>query len=291
MHRLEYYFKETFQGLRRNGLVAFAAVSTTFIALFLVGGALLVSRELNLLIEFTTRDVEVSVFLQNNISPAQQQNLQDILTGMPQVQKVTFESKEEAYQIFKKEFANQQALVQNVTADALPASFRVKLKDPTQFAVVSARISGEPGVERVVDNRDILKRLFAVIHVFRVGVVAVALVMLLSAATLIGNTVRLAVFNRRREIGVMRLVGATNWHIRVPFLIEGMIEGLLGAGAAILGLFIMKVLFIDSFHGLVGFLPLVGTPDVIFTVPWLLVLGALVATIAGLVAMRRFLEV
>src|SRR6266498_3889307 len=252
--RVDYYFKETMQGLKRNGLVAFAAVSTAFIALFLVGGALLVQREVGLLIARTEANVEVSVFLRDDISPTQQANLGNVL--------------------------NQ-----------LPASFRVKLKDPQKFDVVAARLTGQSGIDKVVDQRNILKRLFAVTRVFRVGVLAVAIVMLISSAALIGNTVRLAVFNRRKEIGIMRLVGATNWHIRLPFLIEGVIEGLLGAGAAILGLFIMKVAFIDPLRGKVGFLPLVGTPDVIFTVPWLLGLGVLVAAVASIFAMRQFLEV
>jgi cell division transport system permease protein len=289
--RVGYFFNETLQGLRRNGLVAFAAVSTAFIALFLVGGALLVSREVNLLIDFTTRDVEVSVFLQKDINPQQQSHIGDLLAHMPEVATVHFESQQEAYQRFVKIFKNQIALVENITPDALPASFRVKLKDPQQFTVVAERLVGQPGIDKIVDQRQILKRLFAVIRVFRVGVLAVAVVMLVSAAALIGNTVRLAVFNRRKEIGIMRLVGATNWHIRLPFLIEGVIEGLLGASAAVLGLFIMKVAFIDSLRGKVGFLPLVGTPDVMFAVQWVIPLGAAVAAVASLFAMRRFLEV
>jgi cell division transport system permease protein len=289
--RIDYYFKETLQGLKRNGLVAFAAVSTAFIALFLVGGALLVQREVGLLIARTEANVEVSVFLRDDISPSQQQNLGNTLNQMPEVASVHYESKHEAWLRFQDIFKNQKALVENVSPDSLPASFRVKLKDPQKFEVVQARLTGQSGIDKIVDQRNILKRLFAVTRVFRVGVLAVAIVMLISSAALIGNTVRLAVFNRRKEIGIMRLVGATNWHIRLPFLIEGIIEGLLGAGAAILGLFIMKVAFIDPLRGKVGFLPLVGTPDVIFTVPWLLGLGVLVAAIASLFAMRQFLEV
>ena len=289
--RFDYFFRETFHGLKRNGLVAFAAVSTAFIALFLVGGALLVQREVNLLIARTEANVEVSVFLRDDISPTQQQHLGDLLNGMPETADVRYESKDEAYRRFKVIFANQKALVDNVQPGALPASFRVKLKDPQQFAVVAARLTGQPGIDKIVDQRDILKRLFAVTRVFRIGVLAVAIVMLISSAALIGNTVRLAVFNRRKEIGIMRLVGATNWHIRLPFLIEGVIEGLLGAGVAILGLFVMKVAFIDPLRGKVGFLPLISTPDVIFTVPWLLGLGVLVAVLASVFAMRRFLEV
>ncbi|HEY3209203.1 MAG TPA: permease-like cell division protein FtsX [Actinomycetota bacterium] len=289
--RVDYYFKETLQGLKRNGLVAFAAVSTAFIALFLVGGALLVQREVGLLIARTEANVEVSVFLRDDVSPSQQENLGNVLNQMPEVASVHYESKDEAYRRFQEIFKNQKALVENVSSDSLPASFRVKLKDPQKFDVVAARLTGQSGIDKIVDQRNILKRLFAVTRVFRVGVLAVAIVMLISSAALIGNTVRLAVFNRRKEIGIMRLVGATNWHIRLPFLIEGIIEGLLGAGAAILGLFIMKVAFIDPLRGKVGFLPLVGTPDVIFTVPWLLGLGVVVAAIASLFAMRQFLEV
>jgi cell division transport system permease protein len=289
--RTEYYFRETAQGLRRNGLIAFAAVSTAFISLFLVGSSLLVSREVNLLIDFTTRDVEVSVFLQKTIPPAQQEHISSLLAHMPQVKSVTYESQQDAYQNFKRLFASQPALVQNVGPDALPASFQVKLKNPEEFSVVAAQLQGQPGIDKIRDNREILKRLFAVIHVFRVGVLAVALIMLLSAAALIGNTVRMAVFARRKEIGIMRLVGATSWHIRVPFLIEGLIEGLLGAGAAILGLFIMKLAFIDPLRGKLGFLPLVGSPDIVYAVPRLLILSVLVSAVASLVAMRRFLEV
>jgi len=289
--RVDYYFKETLQGLKRNGLVAFAAVSTAFIALFLVGGALLVQREVGLLIARTEANVEVSVFLRDDISPTQQANLGNVLTQMPEVASVHYESKEEAYRRFQEIFKNQKALVENVSPDSLPASFRVKLKDPQKFDVVAARLTGQSGIDKVVDQRNILKRLFAVTRVFRVGVLAVAIVMLISSAALIGNTVRLAVFNRRKEIGIMRLVGATNWHIRLPFLIEGVIEGLLGAGAAVLMLFIVKGAFIDNLRGVIQFLPFVGTTDVLFAAKWIFPLGAIVAAVGSVVAMRRFLEV
>jgi cell division transport system permease protein len=289
--RFDYFVRETFQGLRRNALVAFAAMSTAFIALFLLGGALLVSREVDKLIQASTQNVEVSVFLRDDISPSQQQRLNQLLNEMPEVSLVRYESKAQAYENFKELFANQEDVWRNISTDAIPASFRVKLHDPELFEVVNARLAAEPGIDTIRDNREILKRLFAVTRVFRVGVLAVAVVMLVSAAALIGNTVRLAVFNRRKEIGIMKLVGATNWHIRLPFLIEGIIEGLIGAGAAILGLFVMKVLFIDPLRGNVGWFPLVGTQDVFFTIPWLLVIGVAVAAVASLIAMRRFLEV
>jgi cell division transport system permease protein len=286
-----YFFKETFVGLKRNGLVAFAAISTVFIALFLLGGALLMGVEVGKLIDRTEANVEVAVFLRDDISGSQNQHLFDVLDNLPEVASVHYESKDEAYQRFLKLFNDQKDLVANTSKDAIPASFRVKLKDPTKFEVVAARLQGEPGIDKIVDQRDVLKRLFAVTKVFRVGVTVVAIIMLVSAGALIGNTVRMALFARRKEIGIMRLVGATNWFIRLPFLIEGMIEALMGAGAAIAGLFIMKVAFIDPLRGNVGFLPLIATHDIVVKIPWLIICGVAVSLIAGFVAMLRFLEV
>jgi cell division transport system permease protein len=292
VHRIDYYFKETFQGLRRNGLVAFAAVSTAFIALFLLGFALLARRQANLLIQYANADVEVSVFLQDNVNTDVQGHIGTLLSGMPEVAKVDFESKQAAYQRARDViFRNEPEVIKNISPDALPASFRVRLKDPQQFKVVAARLGGQPGIDSIVDHSQYLVRLNAVTAVFRVGVLAVAIVMLVAAAALIGNTVRMAVFARRKEIGIMRLVGATNWHIRTPFLIEGIIEGLLGGVAAILALFILKVSFFDDIRQKLQFLPWVGTADVIATVPYLLIAGVIVAAGASLFAMRRFLEV
>jgi cell division transport system permease protein len=289
--RVGYYFRETAQGLRRNGLVAFAAVSTAFIALFLLGQALLVSREVDLIIQSTTGGVEVSVFLQKNVSPSVQSHVGDLLSAMPEVASIHFESQQEAYERAKVIWNGNPALLQNIGPDSLPASFRVKLKDPQKFPVVAAGLAGQPGIDVIKDNRQVLNRLFAVIRVLRVWGISLAVVMLLSAAALIGNTVRLAVFNRRKEIGIMRLVGATNWHIRMPFLIEGIIEGLLGAAAAVLLLFIVKGAFIDQLRGVIEFVPFVGTRDVIFAAKWILPLGGIVAAVGSLFAMRRFLEV
>lgn len=286
-----YFFKETFSGLRRNGLVAFAAVSTSFIALFLLGMALLVRSQAGLLIDYAQADVQVSIFLKDNISETQRAHLQTLLDDMAEVKTVHYESKQEAYQRFLKIFANETELVKNVTPDAIPASFRVDLHDPQKFKVVSARLAPESGIDKIVDHREFLDRLFAVTAVFRVGVLVIALVMLVASAALIGNTVRMAVFARRKEIGIMRLVGATNWFIRLPFLIEGVVEGLIGAGAAILGLFIMKVAFLDSLRQKIVFLPWVGSAQVIDTIPWLVVAGTVVAVVAGVFAMSRYLEV
>lgn len=291
MTRLESLLRETTSGLRRNGLVAFAAISTTFIALLLFGLALLISRQVNLMIDATTGNVEVAVYLTDPVNPDTVQALTARLTELPVVASVDYETKAEACARFKRLFANQKALVNTVDCDALPASLRVKLDDPERYKQVAAVLKGQPGIERIVDQSGLLDRLFAVTRVFRVGVLLVSLVMLLSAAVLIANTVRMGLFARRKEIGIMKLVGATNWRIRLPFLIEGLIESLVGAAAAILVLFGLKVAFINPLYGTIAWMPWVTNGDVVAIVPWLLLAGALVALIASLVGMRRFLEV
>ena len=292
--KADFLFRESVTGLKRNGLVAFAAVSTAFIALFLLGMALLIGREVRLIIDAFTANVEVAVYLTDDANDATVKLLTDKLTALPAVGpgNVRYESKQEACERFRTLFANQPALVENVSCSALPASLRVHLSDPKQFAQVAAVVpDGTPGVERVVDQRNLLSKLFAVIRVLSIGVGAVALVMLGSAIGLIANTVRMGLFARRKEIGIMRLVGATNWRIRIPFLIEGLVESLLGAGVAILALYIGKVVFIDRLRYEIGFVPLIRNSDVLATVPWLIGAGAVVALVASTIGMRRFLDV
>jgi cell division transport system permease protein len=289
--RFEYLFRETTSGLRRNGLVAFAAISTTFIALLLFGLALLISRQVSLMIEATTGNVEVAVYLTDPVNPDTVNSLTDTLTELPVVADVEFESKEDACARFRELFANQPALVNNVDCDALPASLRVKLDDPEQYAQVEAVLKGQPGIDRIVDQSAFLDRLFTLTRLFRVGVLLISFVMLVSAAILIANTVRMGLFARRKEIGIMKLVGATNWRIRIPFLVEGLFESLIGAVAAILVLFGLKVAFVNPLYDTVQFVPWVSNADVIAVIPWLLIAAAAVSLLAGLVGMRRFLDV
>jgi cell division transport system permease protein len=289
--RFEYLFRETTSGLRRNGLVAFAAISTTFIALFLFGLSLLISRQVSLMIEATTGNVEVAVYLTDPVKLDNVQSLTNTLNELPVVADVHYENKQEACDRFQTLFAEQEALVNNVDCDALPASLRVKMEDPEKYAQVQAVLKGQAGIEQIVDQSAFLDRLFAVTRVFRVGVLLVAFVMLVSASILIANTVRMGLFARRKEIGIMKLVGATNWRIRMPFLVEGLFESLIGAVAAILFLFAIKVAFINPLNEKVQFIPWIVNRDVIAIIPILLVAGAIVALLAGLVGMRRFLDV
>jgi cell division transport system permease protein len=130
-----------------------------------------------------------------------------------------------------------------------------------------------------------------VVRAFRLGVLIMSVVMLVSAAFLIANTVRMGLFARRKEIGIMKLVGATNWRIRIPFLVEGIFESLIGAVIAILFLFALKVAFINPLYGTIQFIPWIKNTDVIAVIPWLIVAGVIVAVLAALAGMRRFLDV
>jgi cell division transport system permease protein len=291
MARLDYYFRETVTGLRRNGLVVFAAISTAFIALLLLGMALLIRREVNLIVEDTTDRVEVVVYLQDGLGTDAQERLNELLTGLSVVSEVDYESKAEAYERAQRLFGEDSAIIRNVDPDSFPASFRVRLIEPEDYKVVVAAAEEQPGVLRVSAQQEFLDRLFSVTSLFRNGVLILAFVMLIASAILIANTVRMGLFARRREIGIMKLVGATNWRIRVPFLIEGVIEGLFGAALAIAVLFTAKIVFIDPLYGSIQFIPWIQTSDVIATIPWMLLAGVAVSFSASLLAMRRFLDV
>ena len=241
--RLEYYFRETAAGLRRNGIVAFAAMSTAFIALFLFGLALLIARQFDLVIEAWTGNVQVAVYLDD---PARD----DTVTAHPdeargaargRVDRVLGQGARPAQQ-FDTLFEDQEVFQEGVDCEkAIPTSLRINLADPSQFDQITAALGceadgatqeiqcTEPGVRDVSDYRDLLDRLTAITRVLSIGVLSIAVIMLASAIALVANTLRMGMFARRKEIGIMRLVGATNWRIRVPFLIEGLVEALIGA--------------------------------------------------------------
>jgi cell division transport system permease protein len=303
--RVEYYFRETAAGLRRNGVVAFAAISTAFIALFLFGLALLIKEQLSLVIDAYTGSVEVVVYLsdEGSQSPDTVGRLTSELQDLPAVASVEYESKQEAYQRFLELFSGQPAMTENVAQNAIPASLRVHLSDTTQYEQITSALGcennpttgqlqcTEPGVREVKDYRNLLERLNTIDTVLSLAMLGISTLMLVAAIVLVANTLRMGQFARRKEIGIMRLVGATNWRIRVPFMIEGLVETLLGAFGAIFALFLTKVLVIDSLRESLPWLPIVRNSDVLFVVPWILVAAALVAIVAGTVGMRRFLDV
>lgn len=304
MRRIEYYLRETAAAIRRNGIVAFAAMSTAFIALFLLGFALLIAREFALVKDAWTGNVEVAVYLQDPVKPDVVAELTNTIQSLPAVADngVTYEDKTAACERFTRLFANQQVFLENVNCnEVIPTSLRVHLSDPSRFDEITAALGcgvqegkmvcKAPGVLQVADFHTILQRLTAITDVLKFGVIAIAVIMLVSALFLIANTLRMGMFARRKEIGIMRLVGATNWRIRTPFLIEGLVEALLGAFAAIFALLLLKVVFIDRLRGEISYVPLIRNTDVLAIVPVIVLAAAAVSVIAGWIGMRRFLDV
>jgi cell division transport system permease protein len=301
--RLEHYLRETASGIRRNGMVAFAAMSTAFIALFLFGLSLLIARQIDLLVEAITGNVEVTVYLTDPVKNETRIRLTETLQELPAVESVEYESKEEAYERFLQLFAGQPTVIENADPDAIPASLRVKLADTAQYEQVPAalgcttdEVTGEtqctaPGVREVHDYRDVIEKLNTLTNVLTWSVLGIALLMLGSAVALVANTLRMGMYARRTEIGIMRLVGATNWRIRAPFLIEGLVEALVGGVAAIVVLFIGKVFFIDRLREQLLWLPLIRNSDVLWVAPFILLAAAAIAILAGTIGMRRFLDV
>jgi cell division transport system permease protein len=305
--RVEYFFRETAAGLRRNGVVAFAAMSTAFIALFLFGLSLLIGREFALVTRVLTGNVEVQVYLTDPVSSGTVGRLTNKLQQVPAVANVAYWNKERSCEEFARLFEGQTVFLENVDCmKVIPTSLRVKLSEVTNFEQITASLGctiavepdgdqhqecTEPGVRSVADYQKLLDRLDSLTRVLSLGVFGIAVIMLVSAIGLVANTLRMGMFARRKEIGIMRLVGATNWRIRVPFLIEGMVEALLGAASAIAGLFLVKVFVVDRLRGTAPWLPLIKNTDVVAVMPYILVAATLVAVVAGTIGMRRFLDV
>ena len=300
--RVEYYFRETASGMRRNGTIAFGAVMTAFIALFLFGLALLIRREISLTIEAITGNVQVQVYVDDSASQDTITSIGNTLNQLPAVATADFEDKAAACARAKVIFAGNPTIIENTTCDTWPRSFRVTLADTSQYAQIPAALGCEanasnqlvctqPGVSTVRDWRDVLDRLSAITTAVSLGLFGLSVIMLISAVVLVSNTLRMGMFARRKEISIMRLVGATNWRIRVPFLIEGGSEALLGAGLAIVTLFLGKVFVVDQLAGKIVWLPLVRNSDVLSVMPWVIVAAIFVAAVAGTVGMRRYLDV
>ena len=211
---------------------------------------------------------------------------------MEEVDQVYYESSDDAYDAFVENFAGT-AIVDDVTPDQLPESFRVKLVDPEQFGIVSSAFDGREGVEAVIDQKEQLEPFFRFLNGITIGALAAAGLLLIATILLVVNTIRVAAFSRRRETGIMRLVGASNLYIQVPFLLEGAIAGFLGALVAsgllvaayqflVLGLIKPEFAFIQQW---------VGWDSVLAIVPVLLLTGVLIAVIASFFTLRRYLKV
>ena len=288
---LQYVAKETATNLKRNVFITFAAVLVVSVSLYLVGVVLIASFSVDRALTLQTRKVEVAVFLNREVTAEERDSIQRDLLAMPEVGSVEYESKQDAYDRFKILFRDEPEIVENTTADALPESFRVKLKDPNQFEVVADRLQGRTGISEIRDERKFLRRFLAVVRDIRtLGAVVVGL-LILAAAVLIATTIRMAIFARRREVAIMKLVGATNWFIRIPFMLEGVIQGMVGTVAAVVLLLLTKPFFTNLAKSFQFLNLTVSVSEVLQRSAILLLFGIVIGALGSLLGLRRFLEV
>jgi len=301
--RATFVASEVGNGLRRNLTMTLAVIITVAVSLGLFGVSLLVRAQVSTMKDFWYDKVEVSIFLcgQGSDTPscsggavtdAQREQIKaDLESLKPLVEEVYYESKTEAFARFKEQFKNSP-IVDNVREDALPESFRVKLSDPTKYEVVASAFAGRPGIEQVNDQRRILDKFFRLLGGLQVIALIIAGAMLVVTVLLIVNTMRVAAFSRRRETGIMRLVGASNFSIQLPFLLEAALSAGIGAIFAVGALVLTKVVVIDGvlapsfqFTAFVGW-------DAVFTIaPVLLLTGILLAGLAAFFTLRKYLRV
>ena len=214
------------------------------------------------------------------------------LRDNPEVREVFYESKAEAWAEFQKVFADDPIL-ETMNQDMMQDSFRVKLVNPEEYQGVVSMVSGMPGVQAVRDLREILDPLFAWLNMARWATVGASALLLIAAALQIGNTIRMAAFSRRREIGIMRLVGASNWYIMLPFLLESLLAALVGAALACLSLAAIQEFVIvgKAKVEIKTITAWIGWEHVGFAMASLVLLGVVLSIIPTLIATRRFLLV
>jgi cell division transport system permease protein len=309
--KIGYVTRETAVSLRRNLLMTLAGILTVAVSLFLFGGVLLLSRMVDHGTARWKNGVELEVFLcsrstaEPNPPPgktacraeandAQIQAVRTELDNSPDVRRYRFLSKEDAFAEAKRIFANDPELLANIDPQGMPVSFRVAPKRAELTETVAAHFTGRQGdgIDDVLTAKQQVRRLLAGIRWIRGLFFVIAAVLLASSLFLIVNTIRLATFARRREIQVMKLVGATNWFIRVPFMFEGLIQGAIGALLAFAGIYALRIILTDvverSKNLFQAFYVTGGDAVAIGVV--IVMVGAGVGAIGSAIGLRRFLE-
>ncbi|MDP9846386.1 permease-like cell division protein FtsX [Streptosporangium lutulentum] len=301
--RANFIFSEVWIGLRRNLTMTIAVVVTVAIGMALLGVGLMINSQISSMRDFWTDKVEVSVFLckkndafpqckgSGGVNAQEQADLKATIEAMPEVQQVTFENAAEAYKNFRTQNANNTVLLSAIQVDDMPESFRVKLKDPETYGAVIERLSGAPGVSNVINQKELLEKFFGLLEKLRWAALVVAIILVFAATLQIGNTVRLSAYNRRRETGIMRLVGASNLYIQLPFVMEGVISGLIGGVVAAMLLIVSKVFLFDAVQVALNNNSELAWETVASVISLTMVFGVLICVLASFVTLRRYLRV
>ncbi|MEU2426091.1 permease-like cell division protein FtsX [Streptomyces sp. NPDC127079] len=305
--RASFVMSEIGVGLRRNLTMTFAVVVSVALSLALFGGSLLMSDQVNTMKGYWYDKVNVSIFLCNKsdaesdpncakgaVTEDQKKQIKADLDKMTSiVQKVTYESQDEAYKHYKQQFGDSP-LADSLTPDQMQESYRIKLKDPQKYQVVATAFDGRDGVQSVQDQKGILDNLFGLLNGMNWAARMVMALMLVVALMLIVNTVRVSAFSRRRETGIMRLVGASGFYIQAPFIAEAAVAGLIGGTVACGFLVVARYFIID--HGLalsqkLNLINFIGWDAVLTKLPLILATSLLMPALAAFFALRKYLKV
>ncbi|MFJ8544552.1 permease-like cell division protein FtsX [Streptomyces sp. NPDC093586] len=304
--RAQFVLSEIGVGLRRNLTMTFAVIVSVALSLALFGGTLLMSDQVNSMKDYWYDKVNVTIYLCNKsdaktdpacakgaVTEDQKKQILADLKEMAVVDKVTYESQDEAYKHYKEQFGDSP-LASSLTPDQLQESYRIKLKDAEKYQVIATAFNGRGGVQSVADQRGTLDNLFGLLNGMKWAARAVMALMLVVALMLIVNTVRVSAFSRRRETGIMRLVGASGFYIQAPFIMEAAVAGLIGGAVACGFLVATRYFIIDHGFALADKLALIdfiGWGPLLAKLPLILAIGLLMPALAAFFALRKYLKV
>jgi cell division transport system permease protein len=302
--RVQFVLHEVWIGLRRNLTMTVALIVVVAISLSLLGTGLLFVKQVSNTRTYWQGKVQLSVYLcsKSSVSPQCTRNgpatdseiaqIEKELKGDNAVRSVAFVSQGKAYQQFRQEFADNPSLVRSTPPGWIPASFEIKLKNTQADAgPVAAVIDGAPGVDQVVQDSAVLDKFYRLLDGARNAVVVIAIILIIAAILLVANTIRLSAFNRRRETSIMRLVGASNFYVQLPFLVEGMIAGLIGWLVATGLLITVKSLLLNSLQSYFPFNVQLSTTDLVEVVIIAMVIGLALCGVTSFLTLRRYLRV
>ncbi len=303
--RFSFVFSEMGIAIRRNLSMIISVILVTFISLTFVGTAGLLQQQIGSMKTYWYDKAQVAIYLCTKTSPQEicpqgeaSKDVQGTITERlesetlaPYIEQYYFENHQQAFETFQKEFKDN-SVAKYVTPEQLNETFWVNLKDPNQAPIIIESFNGLAGVEEVKDQRTYLDQIFSMLNIASLAAISIAGLMLFSAALLISTTIRLSAVMRRREIGIMRLVGASNFYIQLPFILEGVVAGVIGSllsGAAIIGI---VQFFVQGFLATqLPFTTFVGLGDALALLPGLVLVGAGLAAIAAASSIRRYLRV
>src|SRR5450755_3072107 len=299
--RAQFVLHEVWIGLRRNLTMTIALVVVVAISLSLLGTGLLFVKQVSNTRTYWQGKVQLSVYLCTSGSASSQcarngpvtateiSQVRQELQSDNQVSHVAFVSEAEAYRQFRQEFADNPSLIRDTLPSEIPSSFEVKLKNTqADTSQVSAVVNGAPGVDQVVQNSSVLDKFYKLLDGARNAVVVIAII---AAILLVANTIRLSAFNRRRETSIMRLVGASNFYVQLPFLMEGVLAGLVGWLVATALLIVVKSLLLDGLQQYFPFNVQLNTTDLVEVVILAMIIGLVLCGTTSFLTLRRYLRV